>query len=384
MGRPVLEKIVIIIPTFNEADVIAETVHGIFRHLACLSGFNVHVLVFDSHSPDGTAWRVKELQSQYPHLHLAGEAEKTGLGGAYIKAMPYAMDVLKADIVIEYDADGSHQPQFIEPMLTLLSQGYDVVMGSRYVPGGGIQDDWPWHRKALSVMGNGIARLFLTNQYKDFTSGFRITRATYLKKIDLAQLLSKQYAYKIHLLWALHQCGAKIVEHPILFLDRKKGYSKFPRNNIVDSLRVVLALRLRKMKRYLSMCLVGFMGMLLQLLIFNLLRHFFGITSSNAMAIECAICSNFIMNNYFTFNDRKFYWRSQLNFIKNMLKFNSFSFISLTFQLTITYIGSQLWSLNLLTENILVLLGICAGSIINYYLYSKIIWKHAGHVALLD
>lgn len=242
------QKAVVIIPTYNEGVVIADTIHALESHIKTIQDVDVSILVFDSHSPDDTIDIVKALQSQYANLHLALEDKKSGLGGAYIKAMQYATREMGADIVFEYDADGSHQPTYLKPMLEKLNQGYDVVLGSRYIPGGSIPSDWGFYRQFLSVVGNWVARAFLTWRYHDFTSGFRGTRTTVLSQIPLNELLSRQYAYKIHLLWALHQAGASIVEYPIVFIDRKKGYSKLPRNNIIDSLRVVFTLRWRALR----------------------------------------------------------------------------------------------------------------------------------------
>ncbi|NNM58581.1 MAG: polyprenol monophosphomannose synthase [Legionellales bacterium] len=239
------EKLIIIIPTYDEEAMIAVTIQALQENIAKINGFDISILVFDSHSRDNTVNIIKQLQQHYSNLYLQTEAEKSGLGSAYIQAMQYAMTELKADVVIEYDADGSHQPHYLAPMLALLNEGYDVVLASRYLKDGGLPDNWNWYRKGLSIAGNWVARLFLTTKYTDFTSGFRITRTSCLKKIDLTQLLSKEYAYKIHLLWGLHQQEANIVEYPIIFVDRLKGYSKFPRNNILDSLRVVIILRWR-------------------------------------------------------------------------------------------------------------------------------------------
>jgi dolichol-phosphate mannosyltransferase len=246
------QKAVIIIPTYNESAVIAETIHALESHIQAIQNVDVDLLVFDSHSPDHTIDIVKSLQSQYANLHFIVESQKSGLGSAYIKAMHYAMHDMHADIVFEYDADGSHQPQYLKPMLEKLNEGYDVVLGSRYIPGGSIPSDWGFYRQFLSVVGNWVARSLLTWRYRDFTSGFRGTRTSVLRQIKLNELLSRQYAYKIHLLWALHKANAKIVEYPIVFIDREKGYSKLPRNNIIDSLRVVITLRFREIKSFFS------------------------------------------------------------------------------------------------------------------------------------
>jgi len=235
------EKVIIIIPVFNEEENIATTLKAILTDTESLQNFKVEILIFDSQSTDNTASIVRTF-TQKGRVHFVKEPQKSGLGSAYLQAMRYAIENLAADIIFEFDADGSHQPKYITPMLQLLEK-YDVVVGSRYIAGGGVPHDWSFYRKFLSMFGNWIARLFLTNQYKDLTSGFRATRTTVLKKILPEKFLSPDYAYKLHLYFLLIQAHAKIVEFPIVFLERKKGNSKLPKNSIADTLRVLFILR---------------------------------------------------------------------------------------------------------------------------------------------
>lgn len=240
-----IEKVVIIIPTYNESMVIAETLSAVFQVISSIKSLDIHVLVFDSHSTDATQSIVWNLMKTYPKLHLQTEKIKTGLGSAYWQAMWYALDKLFADIVIEFDGDLSHQPHYLIPILEKMRH-YQVVIGSRYVDGGKIPSNWRWHRKVLSTLGNAIARRLLTAQFKDYTSGFRASRREVLLKVLSRQFLSQHYAYKLDLLWRLHQVNAQIFEYPIEFIDRKKGNSKLPTNSIFDSLRVLLILRYQK------------------------------------------------------------------------------------------------------------------------------------------
>lgn len=243
-----LKTVVIIIPTYNEELVIKKTIEEVFKSLAH-TNFTSHVLVFDSCSTDNTQNIVLNLKETYPNLHLQTEPQKTGLGSAYWQAMHYALDALDADAVVEFDADLSHQPCYLPELLDKL-HSYDVVVGSRYIKGGSIPKNWGWHRKFLSILGNVVARCFLTAKYKDFTSGFRATRCITLKEALPSQFISNHYAYKLELLWRLHQIKAKITEYPIEFIDREKGQSKLPANSIVDSLRVLGTLRYRKVQSY--------------------------------------------------------------------------------------------------------------------------------------
>jgi len=237
-------NVVIIIPTYNEEPTIEETLRQVLRVASSINEHHVNILVFDSGSTDRTASLVKTMQQTEPRIHLQTETHKSGLGSAYLQAMRHALYSMNADVVFEFDADLSHQPHYIAPMLEHLKM-HDVVIGSRYVNGGDIPNDWAWYRKFLSVLGNYVARFCLTYRYKDFTSGFRATRKAALSRALPRRFLSNHYAYKIELLWTLHCNKAQIYEYPIVFVDRKNGQSKLPTNSILDSLRVLLMLRLR-------------------------------------------------------------------------------------------------------------------------------------------
>jgi dolichol-phosphate mannosyltransferase len=244
----ITQKVVIIIPTYNEALVIEETILAVFQETATIPHSMIHILVFDSASTDNTQQIIKDLQPKHPRLHLQTEHKKSGLGSAYLQAMRFALNHLQADIIIEFDADLSHQPKYIAPILEKMKT-HDVVIGSRYVRGGQIPKNWGWNRKLLSVLGNYIARLVLTPKYKDFTSGFRATHHLALTKALPEIFLSNNYAYKLQLLWLLHKNQSRIAEHPITFIDRQKGQSKLPANSILDSLWVIFTLRFHALKR---------------------------------------------------------------------------------------------------------------------------------------
>lgn len=248
-----IEKAILIIPTYNEAAVIEQTIEAVFSVADRLQHHQLDILIFDSHSTDATQAIVQRLQSHYPErLHLKTEPQKSGLGSAYRQAMHHALHALHADVVIEFDADLSHQPKYLIPMLDAI-QHHDVVIGSRYVPGGAIPSNWGIHRKCLSILGNHMARFILTRRYKDFTSGFRATRRHVLINCLPDKFLSNHYAYKLHLLWLLHQHRAQLFEIPIVFVDRVHGKSKLPSNSILDSLRVILILRWREILKIFKM-----------------------------------------------------------------------------------------------------------------------------------
>ena len=369
------EKAVIIIPTYNEEENIANTIKMVLAATDSLDDYQVEVLVFDSNSTDSTAEIVQQMVANSSRVHFAKEPQKTGLGSAYLQAMHFAIDNLNADIVFEFDADGSHQPHYIAPMLELL-KNHDVVVGSRYIPGGSIPSDWGINRKLLSIAGNWIARLLLTRKYKDLTSGLRATRATYLKKILPAKFLSNHYAYKLQLYWLLYQAKARIVEFPIVFIDREKGNSKLPRNSIIDTLRVLTTLRLAQLRQYLTMCFVGSFGALIQFIVYNCLRneHYSAFVSSQ-IAISAAMLSNFTFNHFITF--RRQSRGVPLNksaLINRLTQFILYSVSMVYFQSFLVYLGVHFLGTGTLIENLIVAASIYLGSIVNYLFYSNIIW----------
>lgn len=359
-----------VIPTYNERQNIGATIDGIEAIVSKIGPkHQLEILVIDDNSPDGTAELVKAKGQEFGNVKLLPNQEKQGLGAAYVKAFKYAMAKLGADAVFEYDADGSHQPQYLPGMINELDKGADVVVGSRYVPGGSMPDNWGINRKLISYFGNFIARSVLWAwQYKDMTSGFRVTKTEWLKQIDLDNLLSRQFAYKIHLYYALHRLGAKIVEFPIDFIDRSKGKSKFPRNNIIDSLRVVFTLRWRQNEKLFKVLLVGGLGSVVQLIFYNLFRLRMNLTWSQNLSIETAIISNFILNNIWTFKEKG--WS-----LARFIKFNLSSFGSLIIQNIVLFGGVALLGQSIIIENILVTVGIILGAIWNYLMYTRVVWK---------
>ncbi|MBA2656576.1 MAG: glycosyltransferase family 2 protein [Tatlockia sp.] len=367
------EKVFIIIPTYNEASVIADTVAQVFAVTDNIIDFEVHVLIFDSASTDNTQAIIAELQTHHRQLHFQKEREKSGLGSAYLQAMRYAMNVLKADIVFEFDADLSHQPKYLAPMLEKIKT-CDVVVGSRYVKGGSIPQAWGFHRKLFSILGNYVARTILTPRYKDFTSGFRATRCQILKKVLPKTFLSNHFAYKLHLLWLLHKSGVKIAEQPIEFIDREKGQSKLPANSIIDSLFVVFTLRYFELKRYLKMCLVGVVGMGVQFIVYNLLRDSLPPFNATQFAVLASILNNFILNTRFTFKSQL---TNRPHKLKRLTGFIAYSIVIIYLQSYWLKLGIYYLGEGMLRENSILALGIALLSLLNYFTYSRHIWPES-------
>lgn len=362
------KKYVIIIPTYEEGLGIGCTIHEVFK--ACSqTSFNIHVLIFDSASKDDTQDIVRTLQKEYANLHLKTEPRKTGLGSAYLQAMRYALNDLNADVIIEFDADLSHQPIYIEPILTQLNY-CDVVIGSRYIKGGNIPQNWGIHRKLLSRMGNFISRMVLTPKYKDFTSGFRATHSLVLNEALPQQFISNNYAYKLELLWNLHKINSKIIEYPIEFVDRNKGMSKLPTNSIIDSLYVLGVLRFKEWKPYINLCLGGCVGLFIQFLVYNSLRFSLSPFLSSQIALTTVMINNFILKNKYTAHacDVKQY-------VKGFGYFIGFSLFMVIAQSHWVNYGVRILGEGLIKENLIIGIGLITGFMLDNVFHSRTIWR---------
>ena len=227
----------VIVPTFNEADNIAAVVERLFD-----SAPDIHMLVVDDDSPDGTAWVVKGLQKEHEGLHLVERAGRQGLATAYLEGFRWAFE-RNYGAVIEMDADLSHDPKDVPRLLEAL-EGAAAVLGSRYVPGGEVRN-WPWIRRALSRGGNIYARLCLGFEVKDATSGFRAYRVDALRSIDLGSIRSEGYAFQVEMVRRLHRQRLNIKEIPIAFVDRQSGSSKMSKRIVLEALALVTAWGLR-------------------------------------------------------------------------------------------------------------------------------------------
>ncbi|MEV6238620.1 polyprenol monophosphomannose synthase [Lentzea sp. NPDC051838] len=214
-------KVTVVVPTYNERDNLPVLVDL----LAALDVPDLHVLVVDDGSPDGTGRVADALALDGPiPLSVLHRTEKNGLGRAYVAGMTKALDD-GADVVVQMDADLSHPPGAIPAMLDALRTG-DVVIGSRYVPGGSVSDEWKWHRKALSLWANVYVNAILRLRVKDATAGFKAWRATTLRQIDVESVQSNGYAFQVEMNHRVVRGGMRIAEVPIRFDERAEGASK--------------------------------------------------------------------------------------------------------------------------------------------------------------
>lgn len=203
-------KTVVIIPTYNERINIEKMIPLLENEvLSKIKNHHVFLLIVDDNSPDGTAEAVKEFMKKWHNIELL-TGEKKGLGAAYVRGMKYAMDEMQADAVMEFDSDFQHDPHDIPRLIKAMDEGADYVIGSRYIPGGSIPKGWGMDRKFLSVFGSLFIRV-VWNNYKihDMTSGFKLTKTEFLKKVDLDHLYSPNFSYKIQILHDIIQKKSK-------------------------------------------------------------------------------------------------------------------------------------------------------------------------------
>jgi len=226
----------IVVPTYNER----ENVPGIAeRLLAALPGTDV--LFVDDNSPDGTGALLDEIAAHQPRVHVMHRAGKLGLGTAYVEGFGWGL-ARGYDYLFEMDADGSHDPSYLPQMLSLAQDGADVVIGSRYVPGGGTAN-WGVGRKIISRGGGLYARTILGVDVRDLTAGFVCWRRAALEAIDLATITSNGYSFQIEMKYRAIKQGLRLVETPIVFVDRRVGHSKMSRAIFLEALLKVWVLR---------------------------------------------------------------------------------------------------------------------------------------------
>lgn len=233
----------VIIPTYNEADNLDELISQIIE-----LPIEIGVVVVDDNSPDGTGDLADKWSDKLPDRILTiHRPAKLGLGTAYISGFKSLLKQSDAVNILTMDADFSHHPRYI-PRMIELSESNQVVIGSRYVPGGGSRN-CSWKRIALSKGANGLARFSLGLQAHDVTAGFRLYKREVLASVDLDQIFSNGYSFLIEMLFLCQRGGWQIGEVPIIFEDRRKGKTKISRREILKAQYTVLRLLFRRLRK---------------------------------------------------------------------------------------------------------------------------------------
>jgi len=352
----------IIIPTYNERDNIAPLVKRIH---SVLSGHNYEVIFIDDDSRDGTAAAVRELEKDFP-VRVIVRKDKKGLASAVVDGISYA----DGGIVGVMDADLQHPPEVIPALLRALESGAEVAVASRYVRGGGCEG-WSFTRRLFSRGAVLIAHLFLpeTRAVHDPMSGFFLFQKQVVAGVEL-----KPTGYKILLEILVRGKYRKLAEVPFRFGLREKGESKLTLKQQIDYLRHVYSLmrRRRELIRFVKFCLVGGSGVIVNMGLLWLLTEFGGLyyLLSSAVSIETSIISNFTLNDFFTFSDRR--PAGLKSFLKRLLKFNLVSLAGLGINMAVLWFLTSAVGLYYLISN---LFGIAAATLWNYLVNMLWTWR---------
>ncbi|HOM77595.1 MAG TPA: glycosyltransferase family 2 protein [bacterium] len=372
-------KAVIIIPTYNERENVQKLIPELITSVEAGYSGDFEVLIVDGNSPDGTGEVIQNFSKQYKNVHLLLEPEKRGLGAAYVYGFKHAMSEMGADIIVEMDADFQHNPQMVPVLLNEIEMGADYVVGSRFVKGGSIPKEWSLKRKFLSIGGNIFSKLVLgILNVNDFTSGFKASRVKgFVDQLDLDNVLSQGFAYKIDLLFRMHRLGAKIKEVPINFALRDRGDSKMEKNNMLDSLRVVFALRMRELERFIKFGLVGFLGFFSDIGLFNLFlwATSLGETRSSSLSGFIAINVTYLFNNFWSFNKQKI--SDPIKILKKAPVYYVISYIPIYFRSSVLIpLALKTFGDSPFVSNTAFIMGVAVGLVWNFFFYSKIVWKN--------
>ncbi len=232
MTPEVQAKALVIIPTYNESQSLAGVVERIRRAVP-----DAEILVVDDASPDGTGELADRLANEDSRVHVLHRAKKAGLGLAYVAGFDWGL-AQDFDTLVEFDADGSHQPEQLPQLLAPLDLGAAMAIGTRWMPGGSVRN-WPWFRRAISRTGTWFARVSLRSELRDITSGMRAFRASTLKMIHYETASAHGYGFQVELAWRAERAGLAIAQVPIDFVERAEGKSKMSIGIVLEALWLV-------------------------------------------------------------------------------------------------------------------------------------------------
>lgn len=371
-------RVVIILPTYNEKGNIDKIIPLLEEEIIPkIKNHELHILVADDNSPDGTGKIVEELIKKYKNLHLL-KGEKEGLGAAYVRAMSTAVEKLNADIMFEMDADFFHDPKKIPLFLSKIDEGFDFIIGTRYSNGGSIPKNWGLHRKAFSIIGNLLVRSILMRfSIHDWTGGYRALKKEVFLKEKKELVKFKGYTFQVAFLYKALRDGFKVAEVPFSATDRTMGRSKIaPMEYIINLLKYVITARIKELLTgsFGKFLVVGGIGFIINA---SLYSYFINNSSlslffSNIIAAQFAIFSNYNFNNLWTFKERK--------------AMNIYSYILKMFQFFLTSnIGVWLIQSGTIKAGELIygrqypyiyfVIGTFFLLIWNFTVYNKIIWR---------
>lgn len=367
-----MKRAVIVVPTYNEVENVKKLIPQIFEEAKKNQNWEIHILIVDSHSNDGTEQAILKLINSYPKLHLL-RMKKEGLGRAYIEGFKAALEKLNPYLLFEMDADLSHNPNDISRFLKEIERGADFVVGSRYIKGGSIPKDWGIHRKLFSILGNLIIRFgFMRLKNTEWTNGYRAIKSWIVKDaFDYIKNYSG-YVFQVAFLDYALKNNARVIEIPVNFKDRKSGISKINTIQYITSSLLYVFLN----SSFIKFVIVGSIGFTIDFGIsyLGIERLEKPVWITTLIGTETAIISNFLLNNFWSFAHKKIGNNSR-TFIFNFLKFNLVSSGAIIIQtigmhLLDSFFGREWWYI----YKVLIIIFIVVPY--SYILYNKFIWKN--------
>jgi dolichol-phosphate mannosyltransferase len=374
-----MKRAVVILPTYNERENIGLLIKALQQEFKTIANYSMSILVVDDNSPDGTQTVVRQMQQQYKNIYLL-TGPKQGLGRAYLRGMDYAITKLKAGVMFEMDADFQHNPKQVSQFLTKLDEGYDIVVGARYIQGGSVPKNWGLHRKIFSRMGNLLVRASLMRfGQHEWTNGFRAIRSQAYVQVRDKLLAYTGYTFQVAFLHQAFLLGKKIGEIPNKFDERRWGRSKIGAEYVKNLLIYLGKQTLINPPQFFKFLAVGGIGFIVQFVTFRIFRGWDWRPSvATTVSAEIAIGSNFLWNNLWTFADQK------ISAVKQILikfpQFNLTSLGSIVIQAIISEIGTRTFGIQHLafsinSDDVYLMIGILIGLIWNYTMYKLVIWK---------
>jgi dolichol-phosphate mannosyltransferase len=364
-----VSKACIVLPTYNEAENIPIIIPRIFEEAKKIETHEVHVLIVDDNSPDGTQEVVRNHIERFPNLHLI-TGEKKGLGEAYKRGFDHAIKNLDPDLIFEMDADLQHSPTLLPLFISLANHGFTLIIGSRFAPGGSTPNFSMW-RRFQSLLGNWLIRVLGgLPRIHDCTSGYRCIKTELIKKCDLSFLSTRGYSFQSSLLFELLRNGARVIEVPIEFPDRVHGESKLSFRDQVEFLLNIVKIRFRKSEEFVKFCVVGGSGVFVNMGIYVLMTRLMDILYyiASPIAIELSILWNFTWNDIWTFKKRD----ASAPWMRRLIRFHVVAGVAgLVNYLTLLVLVSVLGVWDILAN----LIGITFGTLVNYFMNSLWTWR---------
>lgn len=382
-------KVFIVPATYNEKDNIEKFILTLEEEVfPKIKNHDMHILVADDNSPDGTGEIVKKLMKKYKNLGI-NQGPKKGLGAAYVRAMGYAIEKEGADVVVSIDADFQHDLLKIPAFIEKIDKGYDVVVGTRYSDGGSIPENWPIQRKLFSVVANLFVRtVFMRFNIHDWTGGFRAIRKEVFLKEKEEMKEFNGYIFQIAFLHKAVRDGFKIGEVPFHFSDRTLGSSKIaPLSYIMNVVWFVVTTRIKELVTgsFGKFLVVGGLGFVINAVLLKIFHDTYKLDPffANLIGAGVAIFSNFNFNNLWTFKEQKIHGIVQ--YLWKMIQFYATSVFGVVFiQSGTIFIGDKIIGpdvifhfgpLSIRYYMIYFVIGTGLLLIWNFFIYSKFIWK---------